>query len=301
MRKMLLIMNPHTGSGRLRRNFLNIVKKFTDAGYDMTICPTQRPNDATRIVEEEARRYDIVVSCGGDGTLNETVEGLMKLEDPPLLGYIPGGTTNDFASSLHLPRNNMRKATERIIEPHHLFRYDVGLFNGDNAAKDQAINYVAAFGAFTDVSYSTPQRTKNLMGHLAYILQAISKLPSIKSYRMRIENGDTVVEDNFILGLVSNSVSIGGFSIFDRSSVKMDDGYFEVLLLRPPTSLEEYAMLPRMLRTKDLNSPLLEAMRVNKLTVISEEPLPWTLDGEYGGTHQEVSIDVVKRALTICI
>ena len=203
MKKMLFIVNPRSGKGQIKNNLLEILDIFNKAGYEPTMHITQSVLDAKETVKAKAADYDVVVCSGGDGTLNETVSGLMEegIEIP--LGYIPAGSTNDFASSLRIPRN-MKKAAQLITEG-RLFQCDVGTFN------ERYFNYVAAFGAFTEVSYATPQQMKNVLGHQAYILEAMKKLMSIKPATMILEHDGGRIEGEFLYGMISNSTSVGGF------------------------------------------------------------------------------------------
>lgn len=295
MQRMLFIFNPNTGGGRLKNHLLDILCRFSQAGYEVTVSPTGKHGDAKIFAQEKAPGYDIVVCCGGDGTLNEVVEGLLQCENPPPLGYIPGGTTNDFATSLELPKNDILEAAERIIHPREKFLCDVGVFN------DRIFNYIAAFGAFTDVSYNTPQKNKNVMGYFAYIVEALSRLPSIQPFRIRVEHEEGEIDEEFIFGMVTNSSSVGGFEAFGRDKIQLDDGVFEMLLVRQPHNLADLGALSGALLSKNPDSPFLTIMRVKHVSILSETPLAWTLDGEFGGEVQEATISVHQKALAIYI
>lgn len=295
MQKMLFIFNPHTGGGRLQGKLMSILCEFSAAGYEVTVHPTQAQGDAENAAAGADNIYNVVACCGGDGTLNEVVNGLLQCKNPPLLGYIPGGTTNDFASSLGLPKTDMLAAARRITQPRKHFAFDVGRMNG------RAFTYVAAFGAFTDVSYGTPQKFKNMLGYFAYILEGVQKLPNLRPLHAVVEtDGGQVIEDDFIYGMVSNSVSVGGFSFASNRKIRLDDGEFEVLLLRHPQNLSEFRELSAALVSRNITSPSLTALKARSLVVTSPEKISWTLDGEFGGAHTKAEIQVLHKALTIC-
>lgn len=295
MKKCVFIFNPHTGGGRLRGKLMEIICMLSAAGYELSVYPTAARGNARTFAMEKGKNAHLVVCCGGDGTLNETVDGLMQLENRPLLGYIPGGTTNDFASSLTLPKTDMIKAAKRIISPKKEFEFDVGSFN------EQSFNYVAAFGAFTDVSYTTPQAFKNLLGYFAYIAEGVQRLPNLKTFHAKLSCCEESIEDEFLFGMVANSTSVGGFQFGSTGKVRLDDGRFEMLMIRKPNSLSELSSLSASLITRNLTSPYLIARRITKLEVISKNPIPWTIDGEFGGEHSHSLITVNQKALRICI
>ena len=231
MKRMLFIYNPHAGQGRVTANLSHIIDSFTYQGYLPAVYPTRAAGDATRIVAGIGKHYRRIVCCGGDGTLHEVVTALMDMPDPPVLGYIPAGTTNDFAKNLNLPRDMALAANVAVTGP--AMACDMGRFNA------APFVYVAAFGAFTDVSYGTPQRFKNMFGHLAYVLEGIGRLGAIKSTRMTVTWDGGEVEGDFIFGMVSNTRSVGGFRGLPAKDVRLDDGKFEVELVRQPKNAAE--------------------------------------------------------------
>ncbi len=297
MKKMLFIINPRSGKEQIRSRLLEILDSFVKAGYGPSVYITQGPKDA-EYQAARAKTKELVVCSGGDGTLNEVVSGLMTItpEKRPELGYIPSGSTNDFASSLGLPKN-MRKAaqTAALGKP---FLVDVGVFG-----KNRYFVYVAAFGAFTEVSYSTPQETKNILGHQAYMLEAIKRLTGLKSYRMRLtwENlgEQRELEEEFILGMVTNTTSIGGFKGLVGMDVALDDGEFEVLLVRKPRTPLDIASIAAYLIQREGENECVFKFRTSKLTVQSEELVDWSLDGEFGGSQTEVVIENKPREIAI--
>lgn len=292
-RKLLFVFNPHSGRAQLKNKLVPILDLFVKNGYEVTVHPTQAKLDARHIVMEIASQYDLLVCSGGDGTINEVVDGLMEIEQRPDLGYIPAGTVNDFASSLHISRD-MLKAAELAMtgEP---FACDIGGFNQDY------FSYVAAFGLFTDVAYQTPQQTKNILGRMAYILEGAKRLSNVSSYRIKIEHDNGVIEDDFIFGLVTNSTSVGGFKGYRGAGVKLDDGMFEVSLIKTPQNPLDLQMIIGALMVKEINKDFIMTFRTSKLKLISEEEVPWTLDGEYGGTEKEVEIVNHRQAIRIIV
>lgn len=295
MKKLLFIYNAYTGGGKLRNRLYAVLNRFNEAGFEVHAIPTACKGHATELVEQYAAGFELLVCCGGDGTLNEVVCGLQKLQRPPLLGYIPGGTTNDFATSLRLPKNNMLKAAERIINPKAHYSYDIGLFNG------RAFNYVAAFGVFAGVSYETPQSLKNILGHTAYVLESAQHIPNIPVHRVHVKGEDRDYEGEFVLGFVSNSRSVGGFQLPNGFRAVLNDGLFEVILVHNPQNLPELATLSSALLTKNMYSPALTVLRAREITFLSQEPIAWSLDGEFGGEHTEANIHVRQKAIRICI
>lgn len=295
IKKLLFIFNPNTGGGRLKNKLMGIIQAFSKAGYCVTVFPTAGPGHARQEVIRHGGSTNLLVCCGGDGTLNEVVDGMMHLKTPPLLGYIPGGTTNDFAASLKLPRANMMNAAMRIIAPKDIVSIDVGAFN------HRHFTYVAAFGAFTDVAYSTPQYYKNLLGYMAYIMEGLSRLPNIRPFKVKVTTETEEFEEDILFGMVANSASVGGISFPEQSKVQMDDGLFEVLLVRRPHSLAEIGSISTALMIKNFHSPYLRVTRVSKITICTNEPVAWTLDGEFGGELERAEIVVKQKALRICI
>ena len=216
MKKLLFIFNPYSGKAQIKNKLLQIVDIMVKAGYEVTIYPTQARADALNLVQKRAKKYDLVVCSGGDGTLDEAVSGMMLSEKKVPLGYIPAGSTNDFANSLKIPKD-MVKAAKAAVSGKK-FACDVGKFN------DSFFIYVAAFGIFTAVSYKTSQEWKNILGHAAYILEGAKSLHEITSYHMRVEYEDQVIEDEFIYGMITNSNSVGGFKNMTGKNVLLDDG-----------------------------------------------------------------------------
>lgn len=292
MKTLLFIFNPHAGKGSIRGHLPSVLDTFTKEGYLVTAYPTQSKGDATRIASELGNQYDRVVCCGGDGTLSETISGLLVSEHPTTLGYLPAGTTNDFSRNLSLPKTLEDAAHIAATGP--VRKCDVGRFN------DKTFIYVAAFGAFTEVAYNTPQEFKNAFGHLAYLLQGITLLGSIKGYNMKISCDDHIIEGDFIYGMVSNTVSVGGFKGLPSGEVNLDDGLFEVLLVRQPKTLAELqGIITTLLQQKPVEGGPVITFSASKVQVSCSEALPWTLDGEFGGDPVVAEIENQYQAIDL--
>lgn len=289
--RMLFIYNPRAGKAQIRSNLLDIIDIFVKAGYEVTAYPTQASGDAVRAVRERRDGYDIVVCSGGDGTLDEVVSGMAKCEHMLPIGYVPAGSTNDFATSLGIPKNMIRAAD--VVVNGRNFACDLGSFNHHNFI------YVAAFGLFTDVSYETDQNVKNVLGHAAYLLEGIRRLPSLRSYALKISYDGEVIEGEFWYGMVSNSYSVGGFRGITGKDVLLDDGLFEVMLIRKPSNPLDLNNIILALVDKRVKSEHILMFKTAQLTVESEEPLAWALDGEFGGEHTRAVISNRQKVLTI--
>ena len=289
--KLLFIFNPHSGKGQIKNNLVDIVDIMVKVGYDVTIYTTQARADATRKVMEEAANFDRIVCSGGDGTLDEVVTGLIKSDTNTPIGYIPAGSTNDFANSLGIPKE-MVKAAEVAVGKNP-FPCDIGDFNSDTFV------YVAAFGLFTEVSYKTSQQLKNIFGHVAYIMEGAKHLHDILSYNMQVEYEGHVFQDEFIYGMVTNSVSVGGFKGMTGTDVKLDDGVFEVTLIKKPHNPIELNEILACLTNMIDDSDLIYSFKTNEVKITAREQIAWTLDGEFGGEHEEVIIRNLNKRVTI--
>lgn len=294
MKRLLFIYNPHAGKELLKPRLSDIIDIFVKAGYEVVIYPTQSYRDAYRKVREaETQEYDLVVCSGGDGTLDEVVTGMMSREKRVPIGYIPTGTTNDFANSLHIPRNLFEAADNAVNG--EIFPCDIGGFN------DGIFVYIAAFGLFTDVSYETRQEMKNVLGHLAYVLEGTKRLFNVPSYRIRFTHDGETVEDEFIFGMVTNSRSVGGFRNMIGKQVVFDDGLFEVTLIKRPKNPLELQEIVAALLIEQIDTKYMYTFKTGEIVFESLEEIPWTLDGEYGGTHDEVHIRNYKKQLPIMV
>lgn len=297
MKQIYFICNLHSGKAAVGSHLAMILDRFTAAGYQVTVHPTQSRGDAIICAQNacDSQAYELLVCSGGDGTLNEVIQGCMNSAACCPIGYIPFGSTNDFARGLGIPKEP-EKAVDCIV--HGIpTPCDIGQFN------DKYFTYVAAFGAFTEISYDTPQQFKNVLGHAAYILNAISKLSRIRACRMRIEHDGGVMEDEFLYGMVTNSSSVARF--LSLSEVQWDDGLFEVTLIRKPANLIELHQLIMAFSKFQIGPEkrYLHYFRTEKLVITSldEEPASWTIDGEYGGNERVNTICNLKKAVTFCV
>lgn len=293
MKKLFFVYNPHAGRGQIRTKLFDILQIFSKAGFEMTVHPTTGPKDAAEQIRCLSDDYDLVVCSGGDGTIDEAVQGMMAREHRIPIGYIPAGTVNDFARSLKIPRN-MLQAAELAVNGVD-FPCDMGTFN------DEHFVYIAAFGIFTDVAYSTPQTWKNELGHLAYILEGIKKLTSIPCYHMRLSSEECTTEGDYIFGMITNSRSVGGFKSIIGRHVQFDDGVFEVTFVRRPQSPSELQDMITSIVKKEIDSKYMDSFRTAHLKIESDLPVPWTLDGEFGGEWQAAEIRNHQKALKIRI
>lgn len=291
MKKLLFVFNPHSGTGQIKPRLLEIIDTFVKAGYDVTAYPTQRQRDAYDKVITDGQYYDAIVCSGGDGTLDETVSGMMtaKLHTP--LGYIPAGSTNDFANSLQIPKNMIKAAQIAVTgEP---FLCDVGQLN------DETFVYVAAFGLFTNVSYQTSQGLKNILGHAAYILEGAKQITNVPSYHVVVEANGKRYEETLIYGMVSNSKSVGGMTNLTGKGVELDDGLFEVTLVRKPRNPIEWNATLACLAAQQADSDHVYSIKAEKVTFQFDESIPWTVDGEYGGAYKNVTINNINQRIPI--
>ena len=290
MKKLLFIMNPFSGQKKANKVLPDILMLFAQAGYDIRTAMTTGHGAATRYAETWGAESDLVVCCGGDGTLNETITGLLRSGARTPVGYIPSGTTNDFASSLKLSHNPVQAAKD-IMEGETV-SYDAGKFG------ERYFAYVASFGAFTKSSYAVPQTLKNALGHTAYILGGISELSQIRDEHIRMEIDGEVVEDNYIFGAICNSTSVGGILTLDPKQVDMGDGIFEVMLVRAPRSLVEITECINAVQTQQYNNCSMITFRTARSIQITADPMmSWTLDGEKADGLSQFRVDNLHHAI----
>lgn len=282
MKTVLFAYNPLAGTARVKKNLFEIVDFYDKQGYLVTLCPAIRLREWEAQLFDEEHPYDLVVCSGGDGTLNLVTSFLLEREKHIKLGYIPSGSTNDFAYSLGISED-LTDALEQTLSP-DVQTIDVGRFG------DRYFLYVAAFGIFTKVSYSTSQKRKNLLGRTAYLLEGIKEISDLKSYHLKLMTEDACVEGDFILGMVTNSLSIGGFKTLLPPNVSLSDGKFEILMIRRPSNLMELRGIISALLGEKENSDHIVQLKASKVQIEAAEPIAWTLDGEYGGEHSEMEI-----------
>ena len=295
-KKLLLIYNPVSGKAQIKTYLADIIDIYAASDYSVTVHPTKCANDGYEYIKEHAEEYNIISVCGGDGMLNEAVSALMSIdkEKRPPLAYLPSGSTNDFAGTVGLPAD-VRRAAKMVVDGNPFF-CDAGMIN------DKYFAYVAAFGAFTSVSYDTAQEFKNIFGHLAYVLEAIRQLPSIKPMPIKISFDDIVIEDDFVLGMVTNSLQVGGIKHSLGTAISLNDGLFEVFLVKRPRSATGWQNIITALVTQDLEkTDDIISFKASKLKFESKETIPWTIDGEFGGDITTAEITNLPRAFSVMV
>ncbi len=294
MKRLYFIFNLQSGKATIASKLSTVIDMFTKSGYEVTARPTQDRMDACAAAEYACGQgFEIIVCSGGDGTLNEVIQGVMKSEKKLPIGYLPAGSTNDFAKGMGIP-TNIEKAVEGIINgvPSPC---DIGHFN------DKYFTYIAAFGAFIEVTYETSQQIKNILGHLAYILNGISHLKKIKSYHMKITFDEEEIEDDYIFGMVTNSSSVAG--LLSLNDFKRDDGLFEVTLIKTPHNPLDLQMIIHSLLNLDIDidTKHIKSFRTSKIRFECSEDISWTLDGEFGGLSGCAEIESINKAVEFLI
>lgn len=291
MKQLLLIINPAAGTKKAGKNLTEIISVFNRADFDTRVYITTGHGDATRAVKQFGTTVDLIVCSGGDGTLNETITGIIEAGLNTPVGYIPAGSTNDFAGSLKLP-NDVVAAAKKIANGTAV-QYDVGKF------ADRYFTYVASFGAFTKASYSTPQNIKNTLGHVAYILEGIQELSNLRTVHIRMELNDEVLEDNYLFGAVCNSTSLGGILTLNPKVVDMSDGQFEVLLIRAPKDIQELHECILALTNQTYNCGMITFRNASSIHVSSNKEMSWSLDGEKADSPQSFTIENLHKRINL--
>lgn len=294
-KKALVLINKSAGMGKAGTDTLNIVSRLAEEGYEPIVYPIIPGTDLTseKIIGDYDGEVSMILCSGGDGTLNHVMNAIMDLKEKPVLSYIPAGSTNDFAKGLGIP-SAMSKAIDVAVKGTP-FTYDVGRING------RYFNYVAAFGAFSKVSYATDQDLKNVLGYAAYVISAIAELPQNIGYscHLQIEADDFIEEGDYIFGAVSNSASVAGMTLFANDDIKQDDGQMELLLIRSPKNLADFNGILAALAVREPDNPHITYRQVSKVHIVSDEEMEWTIDGEFGGAYKETNIEVINKAITI--
>lgn len=292
-KKLMLIINPAAGRGGYKTNIGEALHSFDLGGYRTTLFFTAARGEATDFAARFAADFDTVACIGGDGTLSEVLAGLMQLDNPPPVGYIPMGTANDVATTLGLPKNDTVGAARRIVHgtPHP---FDVGGF-GD----DDYFAYIAAFGAFTEVSYATPQEAKKQLGEAAYLLGAVKSLSTLKSRHVTVEYDDGVLDGEFLYGSMSNSYSVAGFIDLPREEIGLGDGLHELVLVKKLPNAAAFATLATKVLSHDLSSEYIIIKHTRRARFVFDEPETWTFDGENGGAHSEISFENCPQAIKL--
>lgn len=293
MKKLLLLANFYSGKGIIKLNIADMIDYYNSKGFEVTVYSSQYVGHIKDIIQKSGSLYDNIVCCGGDGTLNETINGLMLLSKRPLLGYIPCGSTNDFANSIGIP-TIVEDSYKVAVDGHH-FNIDTGKIN------EKYFSYVAGFGMFTNISYETPQNIKNILGYQAYILTGIKEMANIRTYPMKITYDNGFIEDDIMIGLVSNSNSIAGMKKLFENYADLNDGLFEVLLVKKPSNYSLLKNIVSCLIEKNFDNDMFYSFKTSKIKFESKEFVKWTVDGEYGGDYDLTEIEVINNALDILI
>ena len=290
--KALVIINPLAGKGRGKNHLFPIVNELCKQGYSVTSFITQSKEDATHLVSKTGDQYSIIVCCGGDGTFQEVVSGVLTLKNRPAIGYIPCGTTNDLSKTLHLTHQSA-KLLDGVQFPDNYIDLDIGHFNEQNFA------YIASFGSFSSVSYETPQSAKSMLGHTAYVINGISQVPKIHPIHMRWRCDGLNGEGEYFFGGVTNSLSIGGIYKLPNSVVSLNDGMFELILVQSQNT--NFDILPKLLTKQPLNESDKHFLFLKGREFVFEfdEAIPFTLDGEFGGVHKNVRISCENNAIRL--
>ncbi len=294
LKRLLFVVNRHAGKNRIVGNMTNLLEAFSQKGFLPTVHVTRCQGDGTEIVRQLGGDYPLVICSGGDGTLSEVIAGVMEFEpaDRPIVGYIPAGSTNDYAATVGLPNDMLRCA--EIITEGHILSMDVGNFNGK-----RAFVYVAAFGTFTEASYATPQRDKNLLGYNAYILHGLKELANLRFYEMDAIVDGKQYSGRFLFGMVSNANSVGGLHHLSGTEAIVDDGLFEFMLVRAPETAAEWPQLLSEVLSKKNDGRYVITGRAKSIEFVCKESIDWVLDGEYGGKHQRATVEVLHRAVQL--
>ncbi|MDO5148710.1 MAG: diacylglycerol/lipid kinase family protein [Oscillospiraceae bacterium] len=293
MKRIYFIYNPRSGKGTIVSKVTYIINALTEAGYEVTVRPTQKPLDAmetaARICGEKFPEYQFILCSGGDGTLNEVISGVMESEHKLPVAYIPSGTTNDFAHSLNIP-DDTEEAVQSVLSG-RCVPVDIGSFN------DKYFTYIAAFGAFTEVSYETPQQYKNIFGHAAYILEGMKHIKNIHSYNLTVTYDGTTVTDNFIFGMISNTAYVGG--LLSMNNFSLDDGMYEVTLIKTPGNpIELQRVFSSLLNiSQDIDTEHVLYFKTSDIRIECNSEIMWTIDGEYGGDQRTVHIHNNQKAI----
>lgn len=293
MKKLLLILNPRAGMRKANKALPDILQTFWEAGYQVTTYVTGKSGDATRIIETLDEEFDIIACIGGDGTLNETVAGVRHSGRKCPIGYIPAGTTNDYANSLRLSADVLQAARDAVEGD--AVPLDVGTFNG------RYFTYTASCGAFTRASYSTSQTMKNTLGHFAYVVEGIKDLPSLRPFHLRVETDEIALDDDFLFCSITNSTSVGGILKLDSEMVALNDGRFEVLLVRNPATPLQLSTILHGLTTLDLPNEMVHFFSAKSISIDCSAPLDWTLDGEREPGAPRIEMQNLHGAVRIVI
>ena len=293
-KKLLLIVNPCSGRAKMRSELLNVVEILSAADYSVTVYPTKARDDAKNYVSSlKENEFELIVVCGGDGTLNEVITGIMNSKIKCKIGYIPSGTLNEWSSGLNISKN-ITEAARDIVNGQEI-TLDIGKFG------EKYFSYTASFGAFTSASYTAPQDIKNVLGQAAYFFEGIKSLTSIKPIHLKFTCQDREVEGDFLFGAISNSLSVGGIVKFNQNHVKLNDGLFEVLLIRNPENILKLQPLIDGILRQEFDREGMEFFHTDKITVSGGSNVSWTLDGEYAEGSDIINVSNINNAIKLIV
>lgn len=292
--KVLFVVNPCSGRGKINTELLEILKIFCSAGYEVTTHVTSKQGNATEVVQTaKDKGYNLIVCCGGDGTLNEVTTGLERADAHIPVSYIPAGTTNDFARTLNL-ETDMQEAAKQIVKAKEKIKIDIGKFSNN-----QYFNYIASFGLFTSVSYKTQQTAKNALGHMAYIFEGIASMSNIEEYKISFTADGKYFEGDYIYGGISNTTSIAGIFKYDQNIVDLNDGLFEVLMIKKPKNPNELMKIVSGITTGDLSDEtVFDFCKASKIELNMPANVIWTLDGEPARGRKKLTIENIPGKIT---
>ncbi len=294
MKKMLSIINPYSGKVKIKPVLLDILHMFNEADFCVNVQTTLYRGHAIELAQSVSGDTDVIVVSGGDGTLNEVITGLLKSGKKLPVGYIPTGSTNDFANTFGL--STEPKAAAKAIVNGDTYSIDAGRFNGD-----RYFSYIASFGIFTAVSYKTPQNIKNTFGHLAYVMEGIKDITKIISHHVRIDTDESHIEGDYIFGAVTNTTSVGGIVKLSADLVKINDGLFEIVLVKKPKNLNDLSHILTGLSTSKFDSPVFDFVKGRNVTLTFDGDMDWSIDGEHQKTGSVVEISNIQTAVTIIV
>ncbi len=294
MKKLLMIINPGAGRGGIGSNLFSVINLFTENGFRVEVHPTQGIGEATDFLKTNGESYDYVICCGGDGTVNEVASGLLELEKPPILGIIPSGTTNDFSHTIGMPKQPLQAA--KIICEGERSPCDIGKLNS------RPFVYAAAFGLFTNLTYSTPQQNKQILGPAAYIIEGLKDLQRLSPVHIRLHHDGGIIEGEYLICMVTNTVSVAGFRKMFKDVASLDDGRFEVTLISRPHNVNDIQKIVNVLlslESIDNEVDCLTAFTSSKVMIEANNEIDWTIDGQHAGAHKVANIEVVRHAIEV--
>lgn len=291
MKKLLLIVNTRSGKASIGKYLADMIDYYNSEQYEVVTYIPQYRGHAKEIASQKGGEFDNIICCGGDGTFNEVVSGIMMLDKKPVVGYVPCGSTNDFANTAGIPID-IEEAFKTALTGNKTV-IDIGKIN------ERIFTYICAFGIFTNVSYETPQNMKNMLGHLAYVLEGMKQIANIPSYKIRVEYDNGVIDDKFVLGFVANSKKVGGFKIFGDDDIDLDDGLFEVILVKSINNINDVRDFIACFLAAKFDRDLFYVFKTSNIRFISDEDVSWTVDGEYCGSFKEAHIHNSCRSLEI--